>query len=295
MSTFLKTIKIIYEKSFLIRPKLLSTILFIPLLYLLGWFLAQPILLIGLAKEKLSLIGTIFTFVIFLASLPRWFELRWGLHNTWRLLGVNNINNKKKTIFYFFKGFLYSFILLLAILIPLIRYEWGSWLGVISPQILLNAILLFIVIGFSEELIFRGWLLEELKKQFGLKKAVISQAFLFSIVHIGFDLPFMQMISILFGLFLLGILLSFIRLKDNDCLWGSIGLHGGLVGIWFILNNGLLEISNEAPIWLVGPGNINTNPLGGFYGINLLIIALLYIFFKYKKNYFSKLISDKTN
>ena len=285
MSLFLKSIKIIYEKSFLIRPKLLSTILFIPLLYSLGWFLAQPMLFIGIDKEKLSLIGTIFTFLIFSASLPRWFELRWGLYNTWKLLGVNNIN-RKKTIFYFFKGFFYSIILLLAILIPLIIYEWGSWLGVISPHILLNAILLFAVIGFSEELIFRGWLLEEFKKQFGLKKAVISQAFLFSFVHIGFDLPFMQMISILFGLFLLGILLSFIRFKDNECLWGCIGLHGGLVGIWFIVNNGLLEISNEAPIWLVGPGNINTNPLGGFYGINLLIIALLYIFFKYKKSYF---------
>ena len=170
-------------------------------------------------------------------------------------------------------------------MIPLIKYGWGSWVGLISPQILFNAILLVILIGFSEELIFRGWLLEELKKQFGLKKAVIIQAFLFSFVHVGFDLPFMQMISILFGLFLLGILLSFIRLKDDDCLWGCIGLHGGLVGIWFFVNNGLLEISNSAPLWLVGPGNINTNPLGGLYGINLLIVSLIYISFKYKKRY----------
>ena len=288
MLNFFKSIKIIYEKFFLIKPKLLSVIFFIPLLYILGWFLAKPIFWIGIDKENLSLIGTIFTFVIFLISMPRWFELRWGLDNTWMLLGVNKINNRKKMIFYFFKGFLYSIILLLAILIPLIRYGWGSWVGLISPKIFLNAILLLIVVGFSEEIIFRGWLLEELKKQFGLKKAVISQAFLFSFVHVGFDLPFLQMISILFGLFLLGILLSFIRLKDDNSLWGCIGLHGGFVGIWFIVNNGLLDISNAAPIWLVGPGNINTNPLGGLYGINLLIFSLLYIFFKYKKRYLKK-------
>lgn len=286
MPNFLKLIKTIFEKSFLIRPKILSAILFIPLLYLIGWFVTKPILLIGLGEEKLSLIGTIFTFLIFVVSMPRWFELRWGLHNTWILLGVNKIDKREKMIFYFLKGFLYSIILLTVILIPLFTYEWGKWIGIISPQILLNAILLVIGIGFAEELIFRGWLLEELKIQFGLKKAVISQAFLFSFVHIGFDMPFMQMISILFGLFLLGILLSFIRLKDDNCLWGCIGLHGGLVGAWFIVNNGLIEISNVAPIWLVGPGNIHTNPLGGFYAINLLIILLFYIFFNIRKRYF---------
>ena len=242
--------------------------------------------MIGLGKEKLSLIGTIFTFLIFVVSMPRWFELRWGSLNTWTLLGVNKIDKRKKMIFYFLKGFLYSIILLSLILIPLIRYEWGRWVGIISPEILLNAILLVLGIGFAEELIFRGWLLEELKNQFGLKKAVISQAVLFSFVHLGFDMPFMQMISILFGLFLLGILLSFIRLRDDDCLWGCIGLHGGLVGTWFIVNNGLIEISDGVPIWLVGPGNINTNPLGGFYGINLLIILLFYIFLNIRKRYF---------
>ena len=286
MPIFIKSIKLIFEKSFLIKPKILSTFFFIPLLYLLGWILTKPFLLIGVGKENLSLIGTFFTFIIFVASMPRWFELRWNLQNTWILLGVNKIDNRQKMIFYFLKGFLYSIILLALILIPLIRYKWASWEGTISPEILLNAMLLVIVVGFAEELIFRGWLLEELKNQFGLKKAVISQAILFSFVHLGFNLPFLQMISILFGLFLLGILLSLIRLKDDNCLWGCIGLHGGLVGLWFVINNGLINIYNMAPIWLVGPGNVNTNPLGGLYGINLLFVLLIYIFINIRKRYF---------
>ena len=57
------------------------------------------------------------------------------------------------------------------------------------------------------------------------------------------------------------------------------------LGLWFVVNNGLIDISNDAPIWLVGPGNINSNPLGGFYGINLLIFLIFYIFVNVRKKY----------
>ena len=285
MTSIFKKIKNLFFKLFFLSPKLLSTIIFIPFLYLFGWILTIPILLIGLDKESVSFIGTIFTFLLFTVSLPKWFELRWGITNTWKLIGINQTDGNRKLILYFLKGFLISSFLISLILIPIIGTKWGYWIGEISPGILLNTILLIIVVGFAEELIFRGWLLEELKNQFGLKKAVLAQASIFSIVHIGFDLPFWQMIGILTGLFLLGILLSLIRLIDENSLWGSIGLHGGLVGLWFITNNGLLDISTKSPKWLVGPGNINTNPLGGIFGISLIsIFCFLYLLSYKKKN-----------
>ena len=234
-------------------------------------------------KESLSLTGTIFTFLIFVFSLPKWFYLRWGFNNTWTLLGINNSGRNEKLLFYFFRGFLLSIILLSLILVPIMAIQSGYWIGKISLGIILNSIFLIVGIGFAEELIFRGWLLEEFKNQFGLKKAIIIQASLFSIVHIGFDLPFWQMISILIGLFLLGILLCLIRLKDNNSLWGCIGLHGGIVGLWFITNNGLLFISKDSPKWLVGPGTIMTNPLGGLYGISLMIIFCFLYLLSFKK------------
>ncbi len=283
MNIIFERIKNIYINLFFLSPKLLSTIIFIPFLYIFGWVLATPIILLGLNKENISLIGTIFTFLIFVLSLPKWFEIRWGLKNTWTLLGVNKANRNKKLILYFLKGFLLSTVLISIILIPIIFMQWGIWIGKISANIILNAIFLIIGIGFAEELIFRGWLLEELKNQFGLKKAIIIQSLIFSIVHIGFNLPFWQMISILTGLFLLGILLSLIRLNDKNSLWGCIGLHGGLVGLWFIINNGLLLISKNSPVWLVGPGSINTNPLGGLFGIFLMIIFCFLYFLKFKK------------
>ena len=277
MKIFFREIEKKYLKLFFLRPKLLSTIIFMPFLYLFGWILATPLLLIGLDKDNLSLTGTIFTFLIFVISLPKWFEIRWGLKNTWTLLGINKIDRNRNFIFYFMKGFLLSIILLSLILIPIIGTQWGSWSGRTSPEIIINAIVLIIGVGFAEELIFRGWLLEELKNQFGLKKAIIAQASIFSIVHIGFDIPFWQMTSILIGLFLLGLLLSLIRLKDNNSLWGCIGLHGGLVGLWFITNNGLLDISKDYPKWIFGPGN----PLGGALGIFIMFVVC---FFYLKSN-----------
>ena len=284
MNIFYERIKHIYLELFNLSPKLLSTIVFIPFLYLCGWILATPVFLLGVEKENLSLIGTIFTFLIYVISLPKWFKLRWGVNNTWTLLGINKIGKNINLFIFFLKGFLLSLVLISLILIPIIVTKWGYWIGTISPDTFINAIFLTLGVGFAEELIFRGWLLEELKNQFGLKKAILGQAFIFSIVHIGFDLPFFEMLSILTGLFLLGILLSLIRLKDKKSLWGCIGLHGGLVGLWFITNNGLLEISENSPKWLVGPGTINTNPLGGIFGISLIAIFCFINFRLLKEN-----------
>ena len=283
MKTIFKYIKKIFLKLFFSGPKFISSIIFIPFLYLCGWLLATPMLLFGASAESVSLIGTIFTFLMFVFSLPKWFEIRWGLKNTWILLGIKKIDRNRDLILNFLRGFLISLILITLIVIPIISTEWGYWIGEISPDILANAIILTIGVGFAEELIFRGWLLEEFKKQFGLKKAIIAQSLIFSFVHIGFDLPFWEMLSILTGLFLLGISLSLIRLKNKNSLWDCIGLHGGLVGLWFITNNGLLDISKDSPKWLVGPGTINTNPLGGIVGISLMIIFCYFCFLSVEK------------
>ena len=283
MNVFFQRIRFIYLKTFILRPKIISTIIFIPFLYFLGWILAIPLIFVGIEKENISLIGTIITFLIFVISLPKWFEVRWKINNVWELVGIKKKNKKSKQSFYFLKGLLGAILLLSAILIPIIIFKDDIWLGEVSIDILINSLLLIFGVGFAEELIFRGWLLEELKNQFGLKKSLIFQSLIFSIVHIGFDLPLLQMISILTGLFLLGIFLSYLRLINDNSLWVCIGLHGGLVGGWFLVNNGLFDISKDVPIWLVGPGNINTNPLGGFWGISLLFVLCFLYFFILKR------------
>ena len=82
------------------------------------------------------------------------------------------------------------------------------------------------------------------------------------------------MLSLLLGLFLLGLLLAVRRRQDQGSLWGCVGLHGGLVGGWFLLEAGLLQLSPTTPAWLVGPGGLQPNPLGSVVAITALLVIL---------------------
>jgi len=143
---------------------------------------------------------------------------------------------------------------------------------------LLNSILLGLGVGFAEEIIFRGWLLEELKFEYGTKISIALQAIIFSFVHNLSNEIFWNLAGLRLGLILLGIFLSLIKIRDKGSLWNCIGIHAGLVGIWFLLNNGLIEFKEKTPSFLAGPFTQNIpNPIGSFSAI--LILLLLCIFY----------------
>ena len=54
------------NRFLLLQPVWLPTVLFIPLLYALGWLAAVPLTLLGLPTDQLSLTGTVLSFVLFL-------------------------------------------------------------------------------------------------------------------------------------------------------------------------------------------------------------------------------------
>ena len=66
------------NRFLLLQPAWLPTVLFIPLLYALGWLAAVPLTLLGLPTDQLSLTGTVLSFVLFLLVMPRWAALRWS-------------------------------------------------------------------------------------------------------------------------------------------------------------------------------------------------------------------------
>ena len=271
------------KKFFLLKPKFLSTIFFIPILYGIGWALSQPLLLLNFEKENLSLIGTIFTFLLFIIILPYWFDIRWKISNTWVLIGITK-NKLLINFIHFFQGILISLVLITLILLPLLQNNFISWIGEFSPSILINSIVLGLGVGFAEEIIFRGWLIEELKFQYGIKIALTLQAILFSFVHPVSDYIFWNIIGLRLGFFLLGIFLSFVRIRDKGSLWNCIGIHGGLVGIWFFINNSLIEFKENTPSFLAGPFTQNIpNPLGSFSAILILLLLCIFYAIKSKK------------
>ena len=114
--------------------------------------------------------------------------------------------------------------------------------------------------GFAEELLFRGWLWGELEQHLGRGRALWGQALVFSLVHTRFNLGPAGAVGLLGGLTLLGLALALQRRADAGVLWGAVGLHGGLVGGWFLLQGGLLTLAPEAPAWMVGPGGCPSEP-----------------------------------
>ena len=265
------------KRFLLLQPVWLPTVLFIPLLYVLGWLAAVPLTLLGLPTDQLSLTGTVLSFVLFLLVMPRWAALRWSESQPWAALGIYGANPQEQPApaAALLKGLLIAAGLLMVITSVVLIDGSGNWRGEVDATQLTNAVLLCLGVGFAEELIFRSWLWTELQEMIGSRRAALAQASIFSLVHTRFNLGLGAMGGLLIGLFLLGMVLARQRQSDRGSLWGCIGLHGGLVAGWFLLQNGLLQLSPNAPPWLVGPGGHSPNPLGGLIGILSLLILLL--------------------
>jgi membrane protease YdiL (CAAX protease family) len=257
------------NRFLLLQPAWLCTVLFIPLLYALGWLAAVPLTLLGLPADQVSLTGTLLSFVLFLLVMPRWATLRWSEPRPWRRLGLiaRKPRARNDQVISLGIGLLMSIALIGLIVSLLVFTGNGSWRGNLEIKAILNCLLLALGVGFAEELIFRAWLWEELTRMLGSRGGLLGQAALFSLVHTRFNLGVGPMLGLLTGLFLLGLILALLRLHDQGSLWGCIGLHGGLVGGWFLAHQNLLMIDPNAPMWLVGPGGQNANPLGGMVAI----------------------------
>ena len=259
----------------LLTPRWLPVLVLIPVLYLIGWVKAQLLTLVGLPTSAVSLVGTVFSFLLFLLLMPRWIRLRWPIKQPWVALGLRGMAPHQPSSFaVFFHGLFWSVLLLALIVLPLLLGHWAQFQRTDSVRLLLDAFVLLFGVGLAEELLFRGWLLEELNQLLGAKAGVISQAAIFSLVHTRFNMGVWPMLGLLSGLFLLGLVLALRRRLDHGSLWGCVGLHGGLISGWFLLEKNALQLSADAPAWLIGPGGNNSNPLGGLVAIGALTLLL---------------------
>ena len=260
------------------KPRWIGTLFFIPFLYLVGWLLVLPLRFLSISYQNISLIGTILTFVFFMLLLPKWIRIRWKEKQPFQLLGLQRgkVKERPNIFLAISRGIAYAFGLLSLIIIPLLISPWGNFTGLPSFSIIGDSIFLFILVGFAEEIIFRGWLYEELNQYFKSKFSIYLQAIIFSLVHIKFDQDLSSSFRLIVGLFLLGLFLALRRKLDKGSIWGSMGLHGGLVGGWFIVENGLIEISSTTPSWLVGPNYINQNPISSEIAIITLFFLIVY-------------------
>ncbi|MEB3235696.1 MAG: CPBP family intramembrane glutamic endopeptidase [Cyanobacteriota bacterium] len=267
-----------------------GTLLYVPLLYGLGWLMSRPLALLapGWRSDQLDLAGLLISLLLLLVTLPQRIRQRWGADRPWQRLGLWPAGAADTTAMgsqaiakAFLRGLLKALLLLGPLSAVLLVLGQARWLGELGSGELANAIALVLGVGFAEELLFRGWLWGELELQLGARRALGLQAAIFALLHPWYrlidpvDLPhLLQALGLLGGLVLLGLALALQRRADGGLLWGAVGLHGTLVGGWFALQNGLIELSPAAPAWIVGPGGANPNPIGGLFGLAGLGILL---------------------
>ena len=246
-------------------------------LYPAGWVISHISYLFNrnISANDLSIVGTIITFTLFLVALPSWARIRWQTNYLWPSIGLD-FKDKNKALKIFCSGFIFSFFLLLIFCLLVYLLGWVDSLNYIRLGALLNAILLIISIVFVEEILFRGWLMEEMVLLFGLKRGLILQSVIFSLAHYRSDIHLLALIPFLIGLFLFGLVLTLRRTIDKGSLWGCIGLHGGLVGIWYLFDSGMVIFSIHTPYYLLGPSKNMMNPIGGVIGITMLLITIFF-------------------
>ncbi len=255
----------------------LPTISLFPILYLIGWIVSHLLYFSNedISPSNLSLIGTIISFLFFILLLPNWAKSRWKTNHPWRYVGLN-FDTRYEAIKLFFNGFILAILLLIILILFLHLGGWVDDFNHLNINYLFNAFLLIVGVGFAEELIFRGWLMQEMIFLFGLRKGIIFQSAIFSLAHIRLDVGLLPLIPFSLGLFLFGLTLTLRRTIDKGKLWGCIGLHGGLVGVWFLFDSGLVIFSNETPFYLLGAAKELRNPIGGIIGITTLVIILIF-------------------
>jgi len=248
------------------RPHGWGTRVYVPVLYGAGWLLSRPLGLLWpqLRPDQVDLAGAVLALALLLLSLPWRLRQAWGCPTPWRSLGLAVA--PAQGLRAFLRGLLTAAGLLAGVGLVLLLSGLAHWQGQLGLGSLLNALALLFGVGFAEELLFRGWLLGELERLAGARRALGLQAALFALVHPWMRMPPDQGLALLIGLVLLGLALGVQRRADGGLLWGAIGLHGGLVGGWFALTAGLLQISPAAPTWLAGAGSPTPNPIGGLLG-----------------------------
>ena len=136
------------------------------------------------------------------------------------------------------------------------------------------------IVAFSEELVNRGYIQQNLATTLTFPLAILGSAILFSFLHIPTILrasvPILHVGIFLFNMFLGGVLLGW-SFKKTQSLWLPIGIHFGwnfmIFHVFSFGDRGIFNIQNLGPEVITGG---ITGPEVGLLGtITLLILILL--------------------
>jgi uncharacterized protein len=156
---------------------------------------------------------------------------------------------------------------------------WLGWLTWQSPrlsifQLALEGSATALGVGLAEELFFRGWMLDELERDYTPIAVLIADAIIFAMLHFIKPIPVMLACLPQFpGLFLLATAVIIAKRQHRNLLGISIGLHAGLVWAYYIINVGnMVKYTGRVSDWITG---INGNPISGLLGLIFLVVLAI--------------------
>ena len=274
------------NKISLENNKLILSLLFFPLIYLSGWLIISFfIFLFPQLKEEKSLIGTIISLFIFLIFLPKWSKNFWSKTLS---QSIGNVVFRKSVLLASLLEISKATITLCLLSCLMIFLGYAELDFQIKSSIIFESLFLGIIVGFAEELIFRVWLFEELSLFFNNTIANFLQAIIYAFVHLRSNFEISSNLQLFSGLFFLGLYLNDWRNKKVPSILFPICFHSALVAFWFLIHNSFLDIQQNIPKIIFGPGDgSDINPIGGVFGI-LLLLFLNFLSNSHFEKYFSK-------
>jgi hypothetical protein len=146
-------------------------------------------------------------------------------------------------------------------------------------RFILEAIPTAFLTALTEGLFFRGWIYDELERDYKPDVVLWTVALIFPILHFLKPIPEIIRTSPQFvGLLLLSLTCIWAKRRSQGRLGLSIGIHAGLIWGWYVVNVGkLIEYTGKVPVWVTG---INDNPLAGVVGLSFLVILTLWMWSK---------------
>jgi hypothetical protein len=170
--------------------------------------------------------------------------------------------------------------LLIGLLGLMAVFSWEYLLGYVLwhrenliqlRDISLPIFVLAIWVSLIEELIFRGFLINELERTVGIAIAAIISSLIFAFLHLIWEQK--ETIPQLPGLWLMGLVLVAARLVARGNLGLAWGLHTAWIwGLSCLDGAKLLTYTDTASPWFIG---WNRQPLAGIAGIACLLITAI--------------------
>ena len=243
-------------------------VIWAPLAGLITWGIGQRATAAAAAQNTASIFTLSLLYIEFML-LIRW----WGkyVYQQPNLLQRYGLRQPRRNILNGLTGLGIGLISVFLLFIFQGTMGWLTWQPsrLFLPQLVIEGLLVALGLGFGEELLFRGWVLDELQRDYSWQRSLWVSSVIYAVLHFIKPIAAILHSWLTFpALVILGAALVWAKRVGQGRLGLAIGLHAGLVWGYYLVNVGqMVQYLPNAPALLTG---LNGNPLEGGLGIGAL-------------------------